>query len=138
MLNVGCAIQDMSARPHSDAASETTERHFSSSHCVSVKLFIRSGRFSQKQAIVLPRLKKPTLDCTSLSSYRPISNLSFISKLLERVAADIFVGHSERNTLFLVHQSAYHHSHSKKQQSCAFTTTLSALSTVSESLAWCY
>ena len=37
---------------------------------------------SQKQAIVLPRLKKPTLDPTSLSFYRPISNLSSISKLL--------------------------------------------------------
>jgi len=64
---------------------------------------------SQKQAIVLPRLKKLTVDRTS---NRPISNLSFVSKLLKRVAAIRFVGHSERNSLFLVHQSSYRHGHS--------------------------
>ena len=35
-----------------------------------------------KHAVVTPRLKKPTLDPDTASSYRPISNLSFISKLL--------------------------------------------------------
>ena len=67
---------------------------------------------SQKQAIVFPRLKKPTLDPTILSSYRPISNLSSISKLIERVAAVRLVGHSEGNSLFPVHQSSYRHGHS--------------------------
>jgi len=67
---------------------------------------------AQKQAIVLPRLKKPTLDSTKLSSYRPISNLSFISKLVEHVAASIFVRHAEKNVLFSVHQSWYQHGHS--------------------------
>ena len=60
---------------------------------------------SLKRASVLTRLKKPTLDPTTVSSYRPISNLSFISKLLERVASARFVSHAEENTLFLVHQS---------------------------------
>jgi len=46
---------------------------------------------AQKQAIVLPRLKTPTLDSSKLSSFRPISNLSFISKLVERVAANRFI-----------------------------------------------
>src|SRR6218665_393813 len=40
---------------------------------------------SYKDAYVIPRLKKPTLPCGDLSSYRPISNLPFLSKLLERV-----------------------------------------------------
>src|SRR6218665_2464426 len=35
-----------------------------------------------KDAYVIPRLKKPTLPCGDLSSYRPISNLPFLSKLL--------------------------------------------------------
>ena len=39
---------------------------------------------SQKKAIVYPGLKKPSLDPDDLSNYRPISNLSFVSKLLER------------------------------------------------------
>jgi len=37
---------------------------------------------SQKQAVVLPRLT--TLDPNNLSSFRPISNLTFLSKLIER------------------------------------------------------
>ena len=39
---------------------------------------------SQKKTIVYPGLKKPSLDPDDLSNYRPISNLSFVSKLLER------------------------------------------------------
>jgi len=38
---------------------------------------------SYKDAYVIPRLKKPMLPCGDLSSYRPISNLPFLSKLLE-------------------------------------------------------
>ena len=38
---------------------------------------------SQKKAIVHPGLKKPSLDPDDLSNSRPISNLSFVSKLLE-------------------------------------------------------
>ena len=38
-----------------------------------------------KQAIVCPRLKKSGLDASDLKNYRPVSKLSFLSKLLERV-----------------------------------------------------
>ena len=40
-----------------------------------------------KHAVVTSLLKKSGLDPDSLSNYRPISNLSFISKLLERFIA---------------------------------------------------
>ena len=92
-------------------ASKATERYASSSYCVSVQLFIRSGRSScfTKTGDRTSSSEEPTLDRTSLSSYRPISNLSFISKLLERVAAVRFVGDSEGNSLFPVHQSSYRH-----------------------------
>ena len=40
-----------------------------------------------KTACVVPRLKKKFLDPDELSSYRPISNLPFLSKTLERVVA---------------------------------------------------
>ena len=40
---------------------------------------------SEKAAIVRPLLKKTTLDPSDLNSFRPISNLSFVSKLLERI-----------------------------------------------------
>lgn len=40
-----------------------------------------------KDAIVTPLLKKRGVDTESLTNYRPISNLSFISKLLEEIVA---------------------------------------------------
>ena len=48
---------------------------------------VTQGKFPSlhKSAIVRPRLKKPHLDASDLSSYRPISNLSFVSKILERM-----------------------------------------------------
>ena len=42
---------------------------------------------SMKSAIVTPLLKKSTLDPDILKNYRPVSNLSYISKLFERVVA---------------------------------------------------
>jgi len=40
-----------------------------------------------KLAFITPRLRKPDLDATDVQSFRPISNLSVISKLLERLVA---------------------------------------------------
>jgi hypothetical protein len=60
-----------------------------------------------KKAIVRPLLKKPTLDSSDLNSYRPISNLSFISKTLERLVSSRFVEHTEKHDLLSATQSAY-------------------------------
>jgi len=38
-----------------------------------------------KEAVVRPLLKKNGLDAGELKNYRPVSNLPFISKLLEKV-----------------------------------------------------
>jgi len=46
---------------------------------------------SQKHAIVRLLLKKPKLDPDDLNSYRPISNLRFTPKLVERVVAARFL-----------------------------------------------
>jgi hypothetical protein len=62
---------------------------------------------SHKKAVVHPLLKKPTLDPSELSSYRPISNLSFISKTLERLVSRRFVNHTDKHDLFSPMQSAY-------------------------------
>ena len=42
---------------------------------------------SQKQAIVTPLLKKAGLDAADMANYRPVSNLTFLSKTVERVVA---------------------------------------------------
>ena len=47
-----------------------------------------------------------------LNSYRPISNLSFLSKIIERVVAVRFNGHVEAYTLLPSRQSAYRAHHS--------------------------
>jgi len=53
-----------------------------------------------KNAIVRPQLKKPSLDPDDVSSYRPISNLSFVSKMVERVVISRFDEHVETQQLF--------------------------------------
>lgn len=65
-----------------------------------------------KSALVKPLIKKATLDPLDLKSYRPISNLSFMSKLLERVSIDQFNLHAMSNELMPVCQSAYRRYHS--------------------------
>ena len=67
---------------------------------------------SHKHAVVFPRLKKPTLDADDANSYRPISNLSFISKFVERLVAARYMRHAEHNKLFPQNQSAYRRYHS--------------------------
>jgi len=42
---------------------------------------------SQKAAITTPILKKRGLDVDDVKSYRPMSNLTFISKVIERIVA---------------------------------------------------
>ncbi|XP_055956994.1 uncharacterized protein LOC130012904, partial [Patella vulgata] len=46
-----------------------------------------------KHAIVFPLIKKPSLDINLERNYRPVSNLSFISKLLERCISKQLVSH---------------------------------------------
>jgi hypothetical protein len=65
-----------------------------------------------KLALITPLLKKHGLDSDALSNYRPKSLLSFLSKLLERVAAKQLVNHLESQSLFASVQSGYRAAHS--------------------------
>lgn len=60
-----------------------------------------------KQSLVCPSLKKPSLDPNCLSNYRPIANLSFLSKTIERVVANQIYRFMAENQLFPAMQSAY-------------------------------
>ena len=79
-----------------------------------VNLSFEQGRFpdSQKQAVVVPRIKKPSLDPMDMKSYRPVSNITFISKLVERIAASHFNSHAGLFKLLPARQSAYRRCHS--------------------------
>jgi len=52
-----------------------------------------------KRAIVVPLLKKDNLNIDEVKNYRPVSNLSFISKLLERVVSAQINGYLESHNL---------------------------------------
>ncbi|XP_055998829.1 uncharacterized protein LOC130047548 [Ostrea edulis] len=60
-----------------------------------------------KRALVTPRLKKPGLDMRTFSNYRPVSNIPFISKVIECVVAQQLDSHITRNGLQDDQQSAY-------------------------------
>ena len=66
----------------------------------------------QKRAITRPLLKKPSLDASDVNNYRPISNLSFLSKTIERLVDGRIVSFADENSLFPVYQSAYRAQHS--------------------------
>lgn len=65
-----------------------------------------------KQAIVRPLLKKRTMDVNDPGSYRPISNLSFLSKIVEKVVDARLTEHVEGHRLLPTVQSAYRPYHS--------------------------
>ena len=64
-----------------------------------------------KAALVRPLLKKPSLD-NVLKNYRPVSNLTFLSKLIEEAVNIQFTRHIETNVLNEELQSAYRQSSS--------------------------
>ena len=67
---------------------------------------------SLKVAHVIPLLKKPSLDPDTLQNYRPVSNLPFLFKILERVIFSRLTNYFLINDLFDPFQSAYRPHHS--------------------------
>ena len=65
-----------------------------------------------KNAIVHPLLKKSTLNQSDLNSFRPISNLSFVSKTLERLINKRLTEFMNKHLLLPITQSAYRDHHS--------------------------
>ena len=65
-----------------------------------------------KHALVKPLLKKANLDPNCLKHYRPVSNLPFLSKVLERIVLKQLLHHLESHNLLEPFQSAYRKCHS--------------------------
>ena len=82
--------------------------------CRIVNDSLATGTFPSdlRKAIITPILKKPSLDHQLLKSYRPVSNLSFLGKLIERVVASQVTAFVDSNSLGEPLQSAYRHMHS--------------------------
>ena len=73
-----------------------------------VNLSLLSGTFATewKTAVVRPLLKKKGLDII-LQNYRPVSNLPYISKIVEKCALNQFMKYLESHRLLPDYQSAY-------------------------------
>ena len=78
-----------------------------------VNASLSQGRLpdSQKHAIVLPLLKKPDLDTADMANFRTVSNLSFLSKVKEKVVARQANSYLTENGLLPCCQSAYRRHH---------------------------
>ena len=74
-----------------------------------VNLLLSKGSFPShlKSALVFPLLKKPTFDKDNMKYYWPVSNLSFLSKVLEKVMANCLNSHIYSSNTSNDYQSAY-------------------------------
>ena len=79
-----------------------------------VNLCFSSGDFpaSCKSAIISPLIKKQGLDSEILKNYRPVANLSFIYKNIEKAIATQIHNHLINNDIVDNFQSAYKTGHS--------------------------
>ena len=67
----------------------------------------------RKEALVKSLIKKPSARLVK-SNYRPVRNLEFISKIVERLTLVQFTDHCHQYSLLLSYQSAYRKFHSCK------------------------
>src|SRR6218665_1097680 len=64
------------------------------------------------KSIIHPVLKRDGLDQTDSANYRPIANVSFISKILERIIASQLVAYFDAYDLLPAPQSGFRRNHS--------------------------
>ena len=103
----------MWAGPSANLAAEATRRMPISTSVMNMSL-AADGVFPDqfKTAHVCPLIKKSTLDCNALKNYTPVSNLPYISKIVEKVVAARLQKHLQDNQLYeQPMQSAYRPAH---------------------------
>ena len=77
-----------------------------------------------KKAIISPLIKKQNLDQNILKNYRPVSNLSFISKIIEKAVCSQMNEYLSSFSLFEKHQSAYRKFHNTETALVKITNDL--------------
>ena len=68
-----------------------------------INVSLSGGRLlsTPKHAVVISLLKKAGLDVDELKNYRPVSNLTFVSKLVERVVSPRLVSYLDTHCLIM-------------------------------------
>lgn len=79
-----------------------------------INISLSTGVFPNvfKHAIVEPLLKKAGLDPTDFNSFRPISKLPFLSKILEKVVCDQLTFFLDKSNIHESFQSGFRKQHS--------------------------
>ena len=79
-----------------------------------VNLSLSTGRMPNalKVAALSPSLKKPDADFNQFSNFRPISNLTLVSKIIEKAVAEQLTDHVNTYHLDEMYQSAFNVLHS--------------------------
>ena len=79
-----------------------------------VNASLTQGRLpiSQRHAIVTPLLKMAGTDSADMANFRPVSNLSFMSKVVERAVANQLTEYLSANNLLPCFLSVYRKKHS--------------------------
>jgi hypothetical protein len=122
LLAVDDVIVAIRALPDKQCASDPMPTHLLKANAETLapfltELFNRSLTLGAvpaafRTAYITPLLKKPDLDTADAKSYRPISNLSVLSKLLERLVARQLLDYLTTSKLLPDLQSAYRAFHS--------------------------
>ena len=123
--NKSCALDPLPTwlvKEHIDVLLPTVSRIVNTS--------LQTGEFPDTlhKSIITPVLKKPTLNQNELKNYRPVANLQFTSKILEKCAASQIIEHSDKYSLSKPLQSAYRTLHSTETAlACVHNDILRAL-----------
>ena len=81
-------------------------------HLINCSLTAGHVPVALKKAVVTPIYKNPSLPQDNLKHYRPVSNLPFISKIIEKVVAKQLNDHLAKHDIEESYQSAYKRLHS--------------------------
>ena len=85
-----------------------------------INSYFDEGHFvaSEKRGLIQPYLQKIGLDVNDLSNYCPVTNLTHLSKIIERAVLDQLVPFLEEVGVVLRYQSAYRKFHSTETAFC--------------------
>ena len=81
-----------------------------------VNIYFTTSEFPQvpKKTVVTPLIKKAGFDSNTLQNYRPVSNLPFTSKVIEKIGGQRLISHLQDNSFKEELQSAYRAKHSRE------------------------